>query len=103
MYLLEDMQVHLCEKFCGIWANTAAQIASEAPRIQAYTRACKSKHPMYKSLVHFLNAVFFLFCFVSVFSVAVKRLYLFKMCRTASPHKVNAAVADFLTPLLGSN
>ena len=29
----------MCEKFCGSWANIAAQIASEALRIQAHRRA----------------------------------------------------------------
>ena len=31
----------MCEKFCGIWANIAAQIASEALslRIRAHRRA----------------------------------------------------------------
>ena len=35
----------MCEKFCGIWANIAAQIASEAPRIRAHRLACKLKDP----------------------------------------------------------
>ena len=29
----------MCEKFCGIWANIVAQIASEALRIRAHRRA----------------------------------------------------------------
>ena len=28
---MEDIYKYMCEKFCGIWANIAAQIASEAP------------------------------------------------------------------------
>ena len=35
----------MCEKFCGIWANIAAQIASEAPRIRAHRHACKLNFP----------------------------------------------------------
>ena len=35
----------MCEKFCGIWANIAAQIASEALRIQPHRHACKSNFP----------------------------------------------------------
>ena len=33
----------MCEKFCGIWANIAAQIASEALRIQVHRRAVQIK------------------------------------------------------------
>ena len=29
----------MCEKFCGIWANIAAQIASKALRIRAQRHA----------------------------------------------------------------
>ena len=40
---------HICKFMCesGIWANIAAQIASEAPKIRANRLACKSKHPTY--------------------------------------------------------
>ena len=38
-YLLEDICKYMCEKFRGIWANIAAQIASEALRIRAHRRA----------------------------------------------------------------
>ena len=39
MYLLEDICKYMFEKFCGIWANIAAQIASEALRIRDHRRA----------------------------------------------------------------
>ena len=39
MYLLEDICKYMCENFCSIWANIAAQIASEALRIRALRRA----------------------------------------------------------------
>ena len=39
MYLLEDICKYMCGKFCGIWANIAAQIAPEALRIRAHRRA----------------------------------------------------------------
>ena len=38
-FTLEDICKYMCEKFCGIWANIAAQIASEALRIRAHRRA----------------------------------------------------------------
>ena len=39
--VLEDIWnwKYMCEKFCSIWANIVAQIASEALRIRAHRRA----------------------------------------------------------------
>ena len=41
--LLEDICKYMCEKSCGIWANIAAQIASEALRIRAHRHAVEIK------------------------------------------------------------
>ena len=38
-FSLEDICKYMCEKFCDIWANIVAQIASEALRIRVHRRS----------------------------------------------------------------